>query len=120
MNHSSNQSFRDFVIALQSKQVAADEIFETQESVTMKFTRATLEAVAEQAEAILGACQNILEVLPDDCEVTADVDYFTPAVANVSYKAKHGRFPALPIGSDVIALNVALDDFDEAVEAITP
>ena len=113
-----NQSFRDFAAQMQSCAVAADEPFQTQESVTMQFDRDALEAVVEQAQAVVDAGSSILEVLPPGCTVTAEVDYFTPAVANITYRAQHARFPVLPIGSDVIALSVALDDLADAAEEL--
>lgn len=110
--------FRALVEAMQTRCTPEDAAPQESDLVQMKFNRELLETIQEHAEEIANAAASILEVLPDDCTVHAEVDYFTPTVADIGYQSTAGRFPVCSIGSDVIALQVALDDLDAAAEVI--
>jgi len=82
----------------------------------MKFTRDSLEALYEALEDTLSKIEPILEVLPPECEVTADLDFFTSDVVTMLYTGE--RYPLVPIQGEVLALAIASDELCSELEAL--
>lgn len=83
----------------------------------MKFTRETLEELHDALTSAVLEVEGLLEVVPDGCQVLANIDYFTPEVACLSYSGD-GRFPVVPIQAGVIALDLALSELNDAADEI--
>jgi len=85
----------------------------------MRFNRDALEDLHDALTEASASVSRLLEVLPDGCDVHANLDYFTPEVAVLTFGGASHRFPVVPIQGDVINLSVALDTLRDVAAMVT-